>query len=55
MPIWPLPSPPLNQIWLPPSPLPLRKLQTVRFSTVTPSALKTSIPLRPNPPGPKSW
>ena len=55
MPTWPLPSPPLNQIWLPPPPEPLRKLQAVRFSTVTPSALKTSTPLRPSPFGPKSW
>ena len=59
MPILPLPSPPLNQIWLPPPPEPSRKLQAVRFSTLTPLALKTSTPLRPSgflflPRGPRS-
>src|SRR3954452_24726798 len=54
----PLPSPKLNQIWLPELPSPSRKLHAVRFSTVTPAVLNTSTPLRPLalPPerGPKS-
>src|SRR5438067_12489585 len=59
MPILPLPSPPLNQIGLPPPPFPSRKLHAVRFSTLTPSAFHTSTPLRPTclpfSFGPKSW
>src|SRR5436190_14702929 len=45
IPILPVPSPPFHQIWLP-SP---RKLQAVRLSMVTPSALKTSMPLPLSP------
>src|SRR2546423_15530622 len=57
----PVPSPPLNQIWLPFSPSALdRKLHAVRFSTETPSASNTSTPLRPSaspdgPTGPNVW
>ena len=60
MPILPLPSPPFHQISLPAVPAPPRKLQTVRFSTLTPSAFQTRMPLRPSglpsePGTPKSW
>ena len=43
----PDPSPPFHQISLPPPCEPVRKLQTVRFSTEPPSAFQTSTPLRP--------
>src|SRR6267378_2616219 len=56
MPILPVPSPPFHQTWLPPlrPEASARKLQTVRFSTETPSTLKISMPLRPLPFGPGS-
>src|SRR3954451_13899138 len=50
IPILPLPSPPFHQIWFP-SP---RKLQAVRFSIQTPSALSTTMPL-PLSPRLKTW
>ncbi len=43
----PDPSPPFHQISLPVSPDPLRKLQVVRFSTLTSFAFHTTMPLRP--------
>src|ERR1700685_2779354 len=46
-PTLPLPSPPFHQISLPASPAPFRKLQTVRFSTVTLAAFQTMIPFSP--------
>src|SRR5437016_9784951 len=47
MPMTPLPSPPFHHTSLPPPAEPLRKLHTVRFSTLTPSTSRTSTPLRP--------
>src|SRR5437588_1619614 len=56
----PVPSPPFHQSSLPALPAPLRKLQAVRLSTLTPSTFQTTMPLRPSglPPSPltpKSW
>src|ERR1035441_5070716 len=59
----PLLAPPFHQIPLPASAEPPRKLQTVRFCTLTLAAFQTMIPLRPLAPfellGPKfcrySW
>ena len=48
MPTAPDPSPPFHQISLPPPWSPVRKLQAVRFSIDTPSALNASTPLRPD-------
>ena len=56
----PLSAPPFHQISFPESPVPARKLQAVRFSTLTSSAFHTRIPLRPTawpfgPAAPKFW
>ena len=51
MPIWPLRSPPLNQIWFPPSPLPLRKLQTVQG--LDRDTAEDLDPVAARPPGPE--
>src|SRR6516165_3425338 len=56
----PLDPPPLNQISSPGVLAPERKLQAVRFSTLTPDALNTIRPFRPvgappGPSGPRSW